>query len=456
MGEISTYVLLAAAGLMLVLQGLVLWLRSPKKPSALLTRLDQLERLQEKMEQTYRIERRSDREQAQVQAQGLRQEIAHILKGNADSTIKTLGEISANQLAQLQGFSMQLQNMMESNQKSLDGLKGVVETKLTALQQDNADRLEQMRKTVDEHLQGALEKRLGESFRLVSERLEQVYLGLGEMKTLASGVGDLKKVLTNIKVRGTWGEIQLGGILEQILGPNQYERNVMTSKGSNLRVEYAIRLPGKEPEQGDVVWLPIDAKFPKEDYDRLLEASEQGDAQRVEEAAGKLEQRVMLCAKEICEKYISPPNTTDFAIMFLPSEGLYAEVLRRVGLLETMQQKYRVSIAGPTTLAALLNSLQMGFRTLAIQKRSSEVWRVLGAIKTEFSKFGDVIVRVQKKLQEASHVVDSAAVRTRSITRSLRSVECIPSDEAEEMLGVSNFDKIEHPNGAKIPGDDKT
>jgi DNA recombination protein RmuC len=282
--------------------------------------------------------------------------------------------------------------------------------------------LEQMRKTVDEKLQGTLERRLGESFKLVSERLEVVHQGLGEMQKLASGVGDLKKVLTNVKSRGTWGEMQLGNLLEQVLTSEQYACNVATRPGSNERVEFAIRLPGRGNASGAPVWLPIDAKFPKEDYERLVEAAEHADAAALELAATQLENRIKLEAKSIRDKYVEPPHTTDFAILYLPVEGLYAEVLRRPGLLDVLQRDFRITIAGPTVLTALLNSLQMGFRTLAIEKRSSEVWQVLAAIKTEFGKFGEVIGRVQKKLQEASNVIDSAATRTRAIERQLRAV----------------------------------
>ncbi len=315
-----------------------------------------------------------------------------------------------------------LATLAERNEKKLEDVKTAVERKLTQIQADNALQLEQMRKTVDEKLQGTLERRLGESFKLVSERLEVVHQGLGEMQKLASGVGDLKKVLTNVKTRGTWGEMQLANLLEQVLTPDQYACNVVTRPGSNERVEFAIRLPGRDNEAGSPVWLPIDAKFPKEDYERLVEAAEHADAAALETAAVQLENRVKLEAKTIRDKYVEPPHTTDFAILYLPVEGLYAEVLRRPGLLDSLQRDFRITIAGPTVLTALLNSLQMGFRTLAIEKRSSEVWQVLASIKNEFGKFGDVIGKVQKKLQEASNVIDSAATRTRAIERQLKAV----------------------------------
>lgn len=290
------------------------------------------------------------------------------------------------------------------------------------LRDEMRQQLAAVRTTVDEQLQGTLERRLGESFSIVSERLEQVHKGLGEMQTLAAGVGDLKKVLTNVKVRGTWGEVQLGNLLDQVLTPAQYATNVCTKGEGAERVEFAIKLPGRDTSVAQV-WLPIDAKFPQEDYSRLVDAVDAGDSAGVEAAGKALEVRVKQCARDIAEKYVAPPMTTDFAIMFLPTEGLFAEVLRRPGLAETVQRDWRVAIAGPTTLAALLNSLQMGFRTLAIEQRSSEVWTVLGEAKTEFRRYADVLDRIKNKLQEATNTVDQAAVRTRAIERKLRSVE---------------------------------
>jgi DNA recombination protein RmuC len=286
---------------------------------------------------------------------------------------------------------------------------------------------------VDEKLQGTLEKRLGESFKLVSDRLEQVHKGLGEMQVLAAGVGDLKKVLTNVKTRGTWGEIQLGSLLEQILTAEQFAQNVQTKQGSAERVEFAIKLPGRD-DGGNTVWLPIDAKFPKEDYERLMESAERADAAGVEDAAKQLEARIKLDAKNIHDKYLDPPNTTDFGILYLPTEGLYGEVLRRPGLTELLQREFRVNVAGPTTLWAILNALQMGFRTLSIQKRSSEVWTLLGAVKTEFGKFGDVIEKVQKKIQEAGNAIDSAASKTKTIQRKLKNVQELPASDAAKLL----------------------
>lgn len=294
--------------------------------------------------------------------------------------------------------------------------------------------LELIRRSVDEQLQGALEKKLGESFRVVSDRLEQVYRGLGEMQTLATGVGDLKRVFSDVRARGAWGEMQLGALLSQMLAPDQYSRNVATS-GSNERVEFAIRLPGTD--SGGSVWLPIDAKFPQEDYLRLVEASERCDTDAVELCARQLEARLKHCARDISAKYIRPPTTTDFAILYLPTESLYAEVLRRPGLVELLQRDFRVSISGPTTLAALLNSLQMGFQTLAIQKQSSEVWKVLGQVRSEFAKYADVLARVQKKLQEASNTVDQGLTRTRVLERRLRDVETPGADDNDQWLVAS-------------------
>ncbi len=336
----------------------------------------------------------------------------------------------------LQAFATQLGTGSESTERRMEALRKAVEDRLTAIQADNAAKLEQMRATVNERLQSTLETRLGESFRAVSERLEQVHRGLGEMQALASGVGDLKKVLTNVKTRGTWGEVQLGALLEQVLAPGQYEANVATRPGSAERVEFAIRMPGREGEDAGVVWLPVDAKFPQEDYQRLIEAADRGDADAVETAARQLEVRIKTAARDIHDKYLDPPHTTDFGVLFLPTEGLYAEVLRRPGLADAVQRDARVVVAGPTTLWAILNSLQMGFRTLAIEKRSSEVWAVLGAVKTQFAKFGDLLGGVQKKLQEASNKMDDVARKSRTIERRLRDVQELPTAEGAQLLGA--------------------
>ncbi|WP_109125340.1 DNA recombination protein RmuC [Dyella sp. C11] len=319
------------------------------------------------------------------------------------------------------------------NEKRLNEVRATLETKLKAIQDDNAAKLEQMRATVDEKLQTTLETRLGQSFALVSERLEQVQRGLGEMQNLATGVGDLKRVLTNVKTRGILGEVQLGALLEQLLTIDQYDSNVVTIPGSSDRVEFAVRMPGAGEHAQ--LYLPIDAKFPVEDYQRLLDAQEAADAEAAALAGRALEMRVREEAKRIRSKYVAPPHTTDFAVLFLPTEGLYAEVIRRPGLFEALQRDHHITVAGPTTLTALLNSLQMGFRTLAIAQRSSEVWTLLGAVKTEFGKFGTVLEKTRKKLNEATNVIDQASVRTRAIERKLRGVETLSGDEAQQLLG---------------------
>jgi DNA recombination protein RmuC len=327
-----------------------------------------------------------------------------------------------------------LSKMAEQIDKKLHEVKGAVEAKLTQIQTDNSTKLEEMRKTVDEKLQGTLEKRLGESFSRVSEQLAQVHKGLGEMQTLAVGVGDLKKVLTNVKTRGTWGEVQLGNLLDQILTPEQYARNVKTNPAGSELVEFAIKLPGRDADGDKPVWLPIDAKFPKEDYERLVDAAERSDAEAVESAAKSLEARVRSQARDIRDKYLAPPHTADFGLLYLPTEGLYAEVLRRPGLADSIQREYRIVVVGPTTLAALLNSLQMGFRTLAIQQRSSEVWKVLGAVKTDFGKFGDLLDSIKKKLDETGSTIEKAAHRSRQLEKKLRKVEALPMAETAVLL----------------------
>ncbi len=336
----------------------------------------------------------------------------------------------------LQAFATQLGTGSEATERRMEALRKTVEERLTTLQADNAAKLDQMRATVDQRLQTTLETRLGESFRAVSERLEQVHRGLGEMQALANGVGDLKKVLTNVKTRGTWGEVQLGLLLEQVLAPGQYEANVATRPGSAERVEFAIKMPGRESGEADVVWLPVDAKFPQEDYQRLLEAADRGDADAVEAASRQLEARIKQSARDIHDKYIDPPHTTDFGVLFLPTEGLYAEVLRRPGLADAVQRDARVVVAGPTTLWAILNSLQMGFRTLAIEKRSSEVWSLLGTVKTQFAKFGDLLEGVRRKLQEASNKMDDVARKSRTIQSKLRHVQELPAGESAEVLAA--------------------
>ncbi|MCI3927161.1 DNA recombination protein RmuC [Paenibacillus sp. TRM 82003] len=361
---------------------------------------------------------------------GLRDELAR-LRQESQATSGQQREELANALNRQQHSVLaRLTELTQLNENKLEAMREAMERKLSALQADNSAKLEQMRLTVDEKLHATLEQRLGESFKLVGERLELVHKGLGEMQSLASGVGDLKKVLTNVKTRGTMGEIQLDALLEQSLAPDQYERNAAIKKSGAERVDFVVKLPDKTDGHGHVL-LPIDAKFPLEDYQRLIDAQEAGDPVVAADAMKLLEARVKAEAKSIRDKYIDPPRTTEFAVLFLPLEGLFAEVLRRPGLWDTLQREYRVVVTGPTTLSALLNSLQMGFRSLAVQKRSSEVWQVLGAVKTEFGKFGDLLEKTQKKLQEASNTLDGAAVRTRAIERRLRNVEELPSAEVD-------------------------
>ena len=437
-----------------------------RNDGALSSRLDALKDDGERLQRTLREEQRAGREELQLGFDRFR---AHVGE--------QLGGMSAQQAERIEGFGQRLNLLTErtdtglqalaqrlaedarhsrqelmltlnrfgeqqqqrlaaltaDNEKRLGEVRATLESQLKAIQQDNAAKLEQMRATVDEKLHNTLETRLGQSFQLVSERLEAVQRGLGEMQSLATGVGDLKRVLTNVKTRGTFGEVQLGALLEQILIPDQYAANVATIPGSAERVEYAIRLPGSNGEQP--VWLPIDAKFPVEDYQRLLDAQEAADAEAALVAGRALETRVREEAKRIQSKYVAPPHSTDFAILFLPTEGLYAEVIRRPGLSDLLQRDYRITLAGPTTLTALLNSLQMGFRTLAIEKRSSEVWQLLAAVKTEFGKFAGVLEKTRKKLTEASNVIDQAGVRTRAIERKLRHVETLPGEQVQQLLG---------------------
>ena len=356
------------------------------------------------------------RQSITTQAQTGREEQAVALKRFGDTLNQTLSTLT------------------ESNALRMAEIRATLESKIKDLQTDNGTRLEEMRKTVDEKLHATLEHRLSESFKLVSDRLEKVHQGLGEMQQLAIGVGDLKRVLTNVKTRGTWGEVQLEMLLEQVLTPEQYAKNVETIPGTNARVEFAIKLPGQVEGQMPV-WLPIDAKFPKEQYERLVDAAERADVESVSLAARELEKAIRLEAKTIAEKYLSPPLTTDFAILFLPTEGLYAEIMRRPGLSDDLQRTFRVSIAGPSTLSALLNSLQMGFRTLALEKRSSEVWQVLGAVKTEFGKFGDVLAATKTSLERAARNIEKAETRSRQMASKLRSVEALPSEAAQLLLG---------------------
>ncbi|MFD1555615.1 DNA recombination protein RmuC [Paraburkholderia silviterrae] len=382
------------------------------------------------------------------------QQLAKLTESNAQQldAVRQSQQLQAQQSRDEQGQALrhfgnvlgqQIVQLTEANDRRLSEVRATLEQRLKDIEANNAAKLEEMRRTVDEKLHATLEQRLGESFKLVSDRLEQVHRGLGEMQSLAAGVGDLKKVLTNVKTRGTWGEVQLEALLEQMLTPDQFAKNVATVPGSSERVEFAIRLPGRGLQDGGSasasdsapVWLPVDAKFPREDYERLIDAQERADANGIEEAGRALEARVRAEARTIAEKYVAPPHTTDFALLFLPTEGLYAEILRRPGLTDLLQRDYRVSVAGPTTLTALLNSLQMGFRTLAIEKRSSEVWQVLGAVKTEFGKFGEVLARTKSQLETVTRSIEAAEVRTRAMSRKLRDVEALPGEAASNLLG---------------------
>ena len=388
---------------------------------------------QENAGEILREESRRNRDEATENARSLREEVTANQKNANDTVVRFMGEMSKSQQNSLSAMEKTIKELSEKNEALSKELRDTMDAKMKSLQESNEKKLEQIQKTVDEQLQTTLQKRLGESFKLVSERLEAVQRGLGEMQTLATGVGDLKRVLTNVKARGTWGEVQLGAILEQILAPEQYDKNVKVRPASNELVEYAIRLPGDDANAGPV-WLPIDAKFPQEDYQRLLDATERADQNAIEQSQKALNRSIENAARDISEKYIEPPATTNFAIMFLPTEGLYAEALRQPELTSKLQQTWRVTIAGPTTLAALLNSLRMGFQTLAIQKHSSEIWQVLAAVKTEFGKFSDVLAQVKRQLNTASTTIGKTETRTRAMERKLRGVEVLPEEEASKLL----------------------
>lgn len=427
-----------------IILSFVLLMRNPNaKLSQLETKLVSFEKIQERTEKALKEEMAQNREETSNNSKQLREEVGISLKSVGDSLINQMTAIATLQKDQLETFSRQITTLTQTNEQKLDKMRETVEERLRLLQEDNTKKLDQMRETVDEKLHATLERRLGESFKLVSERLDMVHKGLGEMQSLASSVGDLKKVLSNVRARGIFGEIQLGALLEQILTKDQYAQNVVTKKDSSERVEYAIKLPGRD-NAGTTVWLPIDAKFPHEDYQRLVEAYEHGDQHLAEEATKQLDNRIKNSAKDIREKYLDPPNTTDFGIMFLPIEGIYAEVLRRPGLCEVLQRDYRVVVTGPMTLSAILNSLQMGFRTLAIEKRSSEVWALLGAVRTEFGKFGSLLEKTQKKLQEASNVIEDAARKSRTIERKLKDVQELPATEAIALIGDGETEETEN------------
>jgi|TARA_B100002003_G_scaffold4877_1_gene4588 DNA recombination protein RmuC len=394
-------------------------------------------------DQAVREELRAGREEAAGRSRELREEVSGSLGKTAELLTTTVGQLGTTQKEQLESVTKQVRTLVESNQQRMDGLRATISEQLNEMREANEKKLEEMRRTVDEKLQGTLEKRLGESFKLVSERLDAVHKGLGEMQTLATGVGDLKNVLTNVKVRGTWAEYQLEAILEQVLTPEQFDRNVATREGSAERVEFAIRLPGRGDDPDDCVWLPIDSKFPQEDYLRLAEAAREGDADSVAQSTKELLRSVTQSAKTISDKYLNPPQTTDFAVLYLPTEGLYAEVLRQPGLISQLQQDHRVVVSGPTTIAALLSSLRLGFRTLAIEKQASEVWQVLAAVKTEFGKFGGVLDKVKKQLATASNTIDETQTRTRVMARKLREVEQLPVGESDELLELLPEDELE-------------
>jgi DNA recombination protein RmuC len=420
---VPDWILPALLALLLLNLLLLLWLAFRRVDAAPLERLE-----------------RELRDELGRQSQALRADL-----GSFQQMLLTQsGDVARTQNEQIDSFRTQLAStqsaLLQQSQAARDALDAALrrlgeglEQRLGRLQEGNEAKLEQMRATVDEKLHATLEQRLGESFKQVADRLEQVHRGLGEMQTLARDVGALNRVLTNVKTRGVFGEVQLAGLLEQVFTPEQYARNVATIPGSREYVEFAVRLPGQRAD-GVPLWLPIDAKFPRDDYERLLEAHERADAPAMEAAAKAIETQLRLEAKTIREKYVAPPHTTDFAILFLPTEGLYAEALRRPGLLESLQREHKVMLAGPTTLLATLTSLQMGFRTLALEKRSAEVWEVLGAVKTEFSKFGDVLAKTKKKLEEASNTIEQAEVRTRAMTRQLRGVEALPEARTAQLL----------------------
>jgi DNA recombination protein RmuC len=425
---------------------LLMWLawRRPEGAGALAAEQRASERIE-------RLERELRRELSES-ARGGRQELTQNLATFQHSLVQQAAEAARSQNTQMEAFgqqlgwlqktladtlTLQLQSLGESNARRMNEVRQTLEVQLAQLQASNAGKLDEMRATVDEKLQTTLQARLGESFKQVADRLEQVHKGLGEMQTLAAGVGDLKHLLTNVKSRGIFGEVQLASLLEQVLVADQYAAQVATRPGSRNVVDFAIRLPGKS-EHGEPLWLPIDAKFPNEDYERLLDAQGRSDVAAAEAAGKALELRIRLEARSIADKYVEPPHTTDFAILFLPTEGLYAEVLRRPGLMQALQREHRIALAGPTTLLAMLSSLQFGFRTLALEKRSSEVWQVLGAVKTEFGKFGDVLAKVKSQTETVLKTLDSAETRSRAMGRALRKVAALPQPQVQSALPIDN------------------
>lgn len=384
-------------------------------------------------------------------AKGLREEMVGSFQQFGRAVSETVAQFGEQQKERLEQVTSAVSSLSDKQERAQDALKQTVEGRLDAIRNESATKLEEMRKTVDERLQTTLETRLGESFTRVVEQLERVHKGIGEMQSLAAGVGDLKRVLSNVRVRGTFGEVQLGMLLEQLLSPEQYVKNAQVKDGSQERVEFAIKLPGRDADSE--VLLPVDAKFPREDYDRLVTAAELGDGDALNEAAEELENTIKACAKTIRDKYIAPPRTTDFAILFLPTEGLYSEVLRRPGLFEQIQREYHVTLTGPTTLTALLNALQMGFRSLAIEKRSSEVWHILGAVKNEFGKYNEVVDKLSRQLTTAAKSVENLGMRTRTMTRKLRDVEKLPDATAQILLGPSIDEPDEEVEVSEFPAE---
>jgi DNA recombination protein RmuC len=440
--EIWTLIALAIANLALVF--VLLTRKPPVNDAGRMELLAASERLEREL-----------RREISESSRGSRTELMQTLATFQDAVVKQSAEATRTQNVQIDAFaqqltllqkslsdtlSVQLQRLGESNARRLAEVRATLDAQLAQLQQTNAAKLDEMRRTVDEKLQSTLEARLGESFKQVAERLEQVHKGLGEMQTLAQGVGDLQRVLTNVKTRGMFGEVQLEALLEQVLTAEQYARQVETKPRSNQRVDFAIRFPGRHSD-GVPVWLPIDAKFPRDDYERLLDAQERADATAADAAGRALESRIRQEAKSIGESYLCPPHTTDFAILFLPIESLYAEVLRRPGLMDSLQRQYRVTIAGPTTLLAMLNSLHMGFRTLALEQQASEVWKVLGAVKTEFERYGIWVEKVREQVRKASDTLDNAHTRTNQMRRALKVVEALPEAQAQVLLPLAEGDE---------------
>jgi DNA recombination protein RmuC len=428
LSPIAVVALTVAASLGVVLAVVLLRLRTlaPSDGADLRARLEALGAQSERLERELRADL--------ALARGESAQAAAAARGELSTSLTQFTQALQNQLATNAGVQNErLATLARSNEHSLEAVRASVEQRLEALRTDNAHKLEQMRATVDERLQATLEQRLGESFKLVSDRLDQVHKGLGEMHSLAAGVGDLKRVLVNVKTRGGWGEVQLGALLDEMLAPGQYAKNVATRPGEDARVEYAIRFPGRG-EDGTPCWLPIDAKFPLEDYQRLQEATERVDVPAVESSRKCLEDFFKAEARKIRDKYIEPPHTTDFAILFVPTEGLYAEALSRPGLADCLQRDFRVMLAGPSNLMAFLNSLQLGFRTLAIEQRSTEVWRVLGAVKTEFGKFGELLAKTKERLDAVGKTLDEAGRKSTTIAKRLRDVEALPQLEAERVL----------------------